>query len=362
MNQVTFRTMRIAAITLAVVLAAAFWTGNRASAQEPNWIGRVTAMPASGLVGQWTVNGRTFVSSEATDYRQDKGPLAVGVCAEVEYVGAGEPYTATKIASKSDDNCTAGTSTPSATPSETPSATPSETPTPLGTPIIVFAPDDVALKEGRCTFVRWNVKNVREVYYENLPMSGQGEREECIEDEPKVFRLLVVMGDGSTQTYTTTVGYLPPTPTPTVTPSFTPEPVMTPTWTPVPSTPTPVPNIRYGVVLAPSASTSVTCERGQNCDVGLLLTNSGEAPDTLALMLVQGGALPAQLCRPDGVCAGNDLQVAGVGPGNTAYVLLRVSTPGDAAAQSTSYVVQGASTGSNRSQTSQAVTIQVTVP
>lgn len=245
---------------------------------------------------------------------------------------------------------------------ELPTPTPSETPVPLGTPIIVFAPDDGALKEGRCTFVRWNVKNVREVYYENLPMSGQGEREECIEDEPKIFRLLVVLGDGSTQTYTTTVGYLPPTPTPTVTPSFTPEPELTPTWTPIPPTPTPMPNITYGVVLAPSGSTTITCERGQSCDVGLLLTNSGDTADTLALLLVQGGALPAQLCRPDGVCAGNDLQVAGVGPGNTAYVLLRVSTPGDAAAQSTSYVVQGASTGSGRSVTSQAVTIQVTVP
>ncbi len=245
---------------------------------------------------------------------------------------------------------------------ELPSPTPSETPTPLGTPIIIFAPDDVALKEGRCTFVRWNVKNVREVYYENLPMSGQGEREECIEDEPKIFRLLVVLGDGSSQTYTTTVAYLPPTPTPTLTPSFTPEPELTPTWTPIPPTPTPVPNIRYGVVLAPNGSTSITCERGQTCDVGLLLTNSGEAPDTLALMLVQGGALPAQLCRPDGVCAGNDLQVASVGPGNTAYVLLRVSTPADAGAQGTSYIVQAASTGSNRSQVSQAVTIQVTVP
>ncbi|MCO5212043.1 MAG: DUF5666 domain-containing protein [Caldilinea sp.] len=129
MNQATSRMMRLAVLALAVVLAAAVWTGNRASAQELNWIGRVSAMPASGLVGQWTVNGRTFVSSASTDYRQDKGPLAVGVCVEVEYVGAGEPFTATKIASKSDDNCTAGTSTPSATPSGTPSATPSATPT-----------------------------------------------------------------------------------------------------------------------------------------------------------------------------------------------------------------------------------------
>ena len=85
---------------------------------------------------------------------------------------------------------------------------------------------------GECTMVRWNVQNVREVYYENLPMNGQGEREECIKDEDEVYTLLVVLGNGQPQTYTTTVAYLPPTPTVTVTPSFTPEPVFTPTWTP----------------------------------------------------------------------------------------------------------------------------------
>ena len=80
----------------------------------------------------WWGSGRSTAAplfQRPTDYRQDKGPLAVGVCVEVEYVGAGEPFTATKIASKSDDNRTAGTSTPSATPSGTPSATPSATPT-----------------------------------------------------------------------------------------------------------------------------------------------------------------------------------------------------------------------------------------
>ena len=252
---------------------------------------------------------------------------------------------------------------PTSTPlPELPTSLPSATPVPLGTPIIIFAPDDAALKEGRCTFVRWNVKNVREVYYENMPMSGQGQREECITDEPKIFRLLIVLGDGSTQTLTTTVGYLPPTPTPTVTPSFTPEPELTPTWTPVPLTPTPIPSIRYAVVLAASDSTDATCARGQTCDVGLLVTNSGDAADTLALLLIQGDALPVQLCRPDGVCAPNDLQVAGVGPGNTAYTMLRVNVPADATAQSGSYVLQAMSVGSAGSQTSQTITIRVTVP
>ena len=252
---------------------------------------------------------------------------------------------------------------PTSTPlPELPTAPPSTTPIPLGTPLIVFAPDDTALKQGRCTFVRWNVKNVREVYYENLPMGGQGAREECIADESKIFRLLVVLGDGSTQTLTTTISYLPPTPTPTVTPSFTPEPELTPTWTPIPPTPTPIPAVHYGVVLAAIGSTETTCAHGQTCDVGLLLTNSGDKTDTLALLLVQGDGLPLQLCRPDGVCAANDLQVTGVGPGNTAYLLLRVHVPADAAAQSSSYVLQATSVESGRHQMSQPITIQITVP
>ena len=179
--------------------------------------------------------------------------------------------------------------------------------------------------------VRWNVKNVREVYYENLPMSGLGEREECIEDESEVYTLLVVLGDGSSQIYTTTVSYLPPTPTLTPTPSFTPPPELTATWTPQPPTATPAPVVNYGVALTLNGSAELTCAAGQTCEAGLLVTNAGDAIDALIVTLVQGGAFPSQLCRPDGVCAGNDLSIVNVGPGNTAYVSLRISVPADAA-------------------------------
>jgi hypothetical protein len=117
----------------AIILATAIWSGHSASAQQLNWFGRITSLPAGGLVGEWNVEGRTFVTTAATDFRQDKGAFAVGVCVEVEYVGTAEPYSATKIASKSSDNCSSGTPTssvtPSVTPSSTPSVTPSETPT-----------------------------------------------------------------------------------------------------------------------------------------------------------------------------------------------------------------------------------------
>ncbi|GIV69327.1 hypothetical protein [Caldilinea sp.] len=253
---------------------------------------------------------------------------------------------------------------PTSTPANgaLPTPTDTATPTPMGTPIIVFGPDEPALPKGGCTFIRWNVQNVREVYYENLPMNGQGEREECIRDKDEVYRLLVVLPDGSAQVYTTTVAYLPPTPTITPTPSFTPEPIFTPTWTPQPPTPTPTPNIRYGVVLAPANGSEATCNRGQRCEVGLLMTNSGEASDTLYLSIVQPGAFAAQLCRPDGVCAANDLSVAGVGPGNTAYVMLRVEVPADASPQSTTYGLVASSGGSGRNVVSQQASIVVTAP
>jgi hypothetical protein len=112
------------AVIAAVLIALVAWSGQVAQAQELNWTGRITSMPGSGLVGQWTVGGRTFIAGAGTEFRQDKGALAVGVCAEVEYVGAAEPFSATKIASKSDDDCASVTPTPSTTPSVTPSTTP----------------------------------------------------------------------------------------------------------------------------------------------------------------------------------------------------------------------------------------------
>ncbi len=253
------------------------------------------------------------------------------------------------------------TSTPLSELLPVPTAT--ATPVPLGTPVVIFGPDEPELKAGRCTFVRWNVRNVREVYYENLPMSGQGEREECIKDESQVFSLLVVLGDGSSQVYTTTITYLPPTPTPTVTPSFTPEPAFTPTWTPVPPTATPAPVVNYGVALTVNGANPLTCNPGQTCDVGLLATNAGSALDTLIVTITQGGAFASQLCRPDGVCAGNDLNIVNVGPGNTAYVSLRITVPADVpGGQNTSYMLVAASGGSGRTVVSQGVNVTVTTP
>ena len=127
-HQVT-RAARYAFATIAaIIFATAIWTGHTASAQQLNWTGRITTMPVGGSAGQWVVGGRTFTATAATDIREDKGPLATGVCAEVEYVGTAEPFSATKIASKNSDDCGTATPTPTTTPGATPSTTPSPTP------------------------------------------------------------------------------------------------------------------------------------------------------------------------------------------------------------------------------------------
>jgi len=244
-----------------------------------------------------------------------------------------------------------------------PSETPSLTPAPLGTPVLVFGPDKKELAKGECTLVRWNVQNVREVYYENLPMNGQGEREECLNDHNETYTLMVVLGNGQSQVITTTVTYLPPTPTITPTPSFTPEPQYTPTWTPAPPTATPAPAIFYATNLAVNGSDSIACAPGQSCEVGLLVTNGGEAVDNLSVRLVTPGPFAVQVCRPDGVCGADYVPINSVGPGNTAFVTARFTVPGDAVAQTTGgFGFQAFSEGSGRAVSSSVITINVTVP
>lgn len=145
----------LAYILLFALTVGTLLIGNQrfAWAGESNHTGIVTSMPASGLVGNWVVGGVSFVATGSTEFREDKGALAVGVCAEVEYVGGTQPFTATKIASKNSDDCssavtptTTGTSTatataptgtstatataPTGTPVSTPSVTPDTTPAP----------------------------------------------------------------------------------------------------------------------------------------------------------------------------------------------------------------------------------------
>jgi hypothetical protein len=249
------------------------------------------------------------------------------------------------------------TSTPVVeTPTSTPSNTPS--PTPMGTPIIVFGPAQQLLREGECTMVSWNVQNVREVYYENIGVDGRGQREECVDDVLEIFHLIVVLQDGSAKTYTTTVTMMQPTSTPEPTETFTPVPVFTPTWTPQPPTPTPTPDVTWGVVVNVDGSTDRTCAPGTTCEIGLVVTNTGDQLDNLLVSIRTMGPWSAMLCRLDGVCAQLNLVLTSVGPGNSAIVNLRINLPGDATG-SASYGVEAASSGSNGATTSGVVNVNV---
>lgn len=127
MHQATTHRTRYTTAIMAIVfmLLATVWSSQVAQAQQSEWKGRIDAMPAGGLQGGWVVAGKSFTATSSTEFRTDKGAFAVGVCVEVEYVGSAEPFTATKIASKSNDDCPdEGAPTPSETPSATPSATP----------------------------------------------------------------------------------------------------------------------------------------------------------------------------------------------------------------------------------------------
>lgn len=125
MHQATTQRTRYTSVLMVVIfmLLATAWSSQVAQADQSEWKGRIDAMPASGLQGDWVVAGKSFTATDSTEFRTDKGDFAVGVCVEVEYVGDAEPFTATKIASKNQDDCTGnGAPTPSATPSATPGA------------------------------------------------------------------------------------------------------------------------------------------------------------------------------------------------------------------------------------------------
>ena len=251
-----------------------------------------------------------------------------------------------------------------------PSSTPGDlapTPTPTATwppPVVIFGPDQKQLLHGECTMVRWNVENVRAVYYENLEAKGKGEKEECLNDDENIdiFTLTIVMPDGATDVITSSISLIPPTVTPTPSWTFTPLPNPTATWTPIPPTPTPTSDAVYSTNLALSNGASpVSCTVGQSCEVGLITTNSGNKVDTISVLFEQRANWDAALCRQDGVCSNDRLVLSNVGPGNTAYVVLRVTIPADATGQNGVYAFRASSGNSGDAVMSDTVSVQIDV-
>lgn len=252
---------------------------------------------------------------------------------------------------------------PTSTPAvEEPTATATQTPLPpiLGTPVVVFAPDKSFVPPGECTHLRWHVENVREVYYENLPSLGDGTHEECIEDKAGTYALTVVYATGQTKIYTATVDVLWPTDTPEPTATFTPELEPTQTWTPPPPTATPTPAVVYGVTLSSEAS-SKSCTAGTACEVALSAQNAGDSADNISIELLSAGSWSALICRQDGVCAQSKLTLSTVGPGNTAFVNLRIEIPVEAVGQASEYALRAISEGSGGAMVSQVVSVNITI-
>lgn len=252
---------------------------------------------------------------------------------------------------------------PTSTPEVDP-PTPTPTPVPiLGTPMVRFAPLQYELQKGQCTLLRWHVENVQAVYYENQGVNGIGEREECIDDEPETFTLVVILPDGNTGIYTATVNYLPPTPTATPTPSFTPirDEAPSPTWTPNIPTETPTPPAILSVGLEVFGESHRICSPGSSCEFDLLARNSGNQNDGLFVTFVQTGAWPGLLCEDNGNCSTMSLALSDVSPNSARLVKLKVSVPADTTAQTVAYAVQVISNASGGSVTSSIRTLEVEV-
>ena len=91
------------ALLFGLVLSV-MWVGSVARAEESEWVNRVETMPASGLIGEWMIGGRRFVTTNTTEFRQDKGAFAVGACVEVKFTGAAAHFTAVLMATKGNDD------------------------------------------------------------------------------------------------------------------------------------------------------------------------------------------------------------------------------------------------------------------
>jgi uncharacterized membrane protein len=113
------------------------------------------------------------------------------------------------------------------------------------------------------------------------------------------------------------------------------------------------------VVVNVDGSTDRTCTPGATCEIGLVVTNTGDQLDNLLVSIRSMGTWSAMICRLDGVCAQLNLVLTSVGPGNSANVKLLVNVPAGATGSAT-YGVEAASSGSNGATTSGVVNVNVT--
>lgn len=82
---------------------------------------------------------------------------------------------------------------------------PTAVPTPVGPQINFFA-DRTTIAVGECVNLGWDVENVREVYYQDMGVAGQGSRQECPEyNSTYTLRVVTQTGESLSRSITITV-------------------------------------------------------------------------------------------------------------------------------------------------------------
>lgn len=72
---------------------------------EAKATGFVERMPDASLVGEWSVDGTTYVAGPRTQFRQNNGPLMNGACVEINYSGNSMPYSINQIRTHNVEKC-----------------------------------------------------------------------------------------------------------------------------------------------------------------------------------------------------------------------------------------------------------------
>ena len=65
--------------------------------------GKLSALPAAGLIGLWIIDGVDYMATSTTIFEQSDGPFAIGACVEIEFVRQNDQNIALSI--KTDDDC-----------------------------------------------------------------------------------------------------------------------------------------------------------------------------------------------------------------------------------------------------------------
>jgi LysM repeat protein len=101
---------------------------------------------------------------------------------------------------------------PLPTNTPTPTATYTLTPTSIAPTGPDFRADRNPIGYRECTVLRWDSDNIKEIYFEGQPVTGHDSREVC-PDKTTTYTLLIVLFDGSQQTYQLTINVttIPPT-------------------------------------------------------------------------------------------------------------------------------------------------------